>query len=54
VSVTDAGEGFVPSRRDPARVEGGYGLYLLEKAASRWGVDAGSPTTVWFELALTA
>ena len=54
VSVTDAGEGFVPSRRDPARVEGGYGLYLLEKAASRWGVDAGSPTTVWFELPLTA
>jgi anti-sigma regulatory factor (Ser/Thr protein kinase) len=54
VSVTDAGGGFVPSRRDPARVEGGYGLYLLEKAASRWGVDAGSPTTVWFELPLSA
>lgn len=54
VSVTDAGEGFVPSRRDPARVEGGYGLYLLEKAASRWGVDAARPTTVWFELPLTA
>ncbi|HEV7585498.1 MAG TPA: ATP-binding protein [Solirubrobacteraceae bacterium] len=53
VSVTDAGEGFVPSRRDPARVEGGYGLYLLEKAASRWGVDTERPTTVWFELRLT-
>ena len=53
VSVTDAGHGFVPSRRDPARVEGGYGLYLLEKAASRWGVEESSPTTVWFELPLT-
>jgi anti-sigma regulatory factor (Ser/Thr protein kinase) len=54
VTVTDAGGGFVPSERDPARVEGGYGLYLLEKAASRWGVQESSPTTVWFELALTA
>jgi anti-sigma regulatory factor (Ser/Thr protein kinase) len=53
VRVTDAGEGFIPSRRDPERVEGGYGLYLLEKAASRWGVDASQPTTVWFELPLT-
>ncbi|HEX4186561.1 MAG TPA: ATP-binding protein [Solirubrobacteraceae bacterium] len=54
VSVTDAGHGFVPSGRDPARVEGGYGLYLLEKAASRWGVEESSPTTVWFELPLRA
>jgi anti-sigma regulatory factor (Ser/Thr protein kinase) len=54
VTVTDAGEGFVPSGRDPERVEGGYGLYLVEKAASRWGVETTSPTTVWFELPLTA
>ena len=54
VSVSDAGDGFTPGQRDPARVEGGYGLFLLEKAASRWGVEASSPTTVWFELALTA
>jgi len=54
IAVTDAGEGFTPAGRDPARVEGGYGLYLLEKAASRWGVEATSPTTVWFELPLAA
>jgi anti-sigma regulatory factor (Ser/Thr protein kinase) len=54
VTVTDAGDGFTPSRRDPERVEGGYGLYLLERAASRWGVETTSPTTVWFELPLTA
>jgi anti-sigma regulatory factor (Ser/Thr protein kinase) len=53
VSVTDAGDGFTPGQRDPARVEGGYGLFLLAKAASRWGVEARSPTTVWFELPLT-
>jgi anti-sigma regulatory factor (Ser/Thr protein kinase) len=54
VTVTDAGDGFTPSRRDPERVEGGYGLYLLERAASRWGVETTSPTTVWFELPLSA
>ena len=54
VSVTDAGDGFTPGQRDPARVEGGYGLFLVAKAASRWGVEASSPTTVWFELPLTA
>jgi anti-sigma regulatory factor (Ser/Thr protein kinase) len=50
ITVTDAGEGFTPTERDPERVEGGYGLYLVEKAASRWGVDATPPTSVWFEL----
>jgi anti-sigma regulatory factor (Ser/Thr protein kinase) len=54
VSVTDAGDGFTPGQRDPARVDGGYGLFLVEKAASRWGVEARRPTTVWFELPLTA
>jgi anti-sigma regulatory factor (Ser/Thr protein kinase) len=52
VAVTDAGDGFVPRRRDPTRSGGGYGLYLLEKAASRWGVDGDGATRVWFELAL--
>jgi anti-sigma regulatory factor (Ser/Thr protein kinase) len=50
ITVTDAGEGFTPTERDPERVEGGYGLYLVEKAASRWGVDPRAPTSVWFEL----
>jgi anti-sigma regulatory factor (Ser/Thr protein kinase) len=52
IAVADAGEGFTPPQRDPTRIDGGYGLYLLEKAASRWGVDATRPTTVWFELLL--
>jgi anti-sigma regulatory factor (Ser/Thr protein kinase) len=52
ITVTDAGEGFVPGPRDPDRVEGGYGLFLVAKAASRWEVQPGAPTRVWFELDL--
>jgi anti-sigma regulatory factor (Ser/Thr protein kinase) len=51
ISVTDAGGGFVPKQRDPASIHDGYGLYLVDKAARRWGVDATGPTSVWFELA---
>lgn len=55
VTVTDAGEGFTPRPRDPASREGGgYGLYLLEKSASRWGVSALDGTCVWFEVELPA
>jgi anti-sigma regulatory factor (Ser/Thr protein kinase) len=50
VTVTDAGRGFVPGPRDPERLDGGYGLFLLEKAASRWQVQHGAPTRVWFEI----
>ncbi len=49
IAVTDAGRGFTPRREEP-RADGGYGLYLLEKAASRWGVDQVGGTRVWFEL----
>lgn len=50
VTVTDAGEGFTPRPRDPARTHDGYGLYLLEKVATRWGVESRGDTKVWFEL----
>ena len=51
VEVIDQGRGFTPTPRDPNQLEGGFGLYLLEKEAARWGVDATPHTTVWFELA---
>jgi anti-sigma regulatory factor (Ser/Thr protein kinase) len=54
VTVTDAGEGFVPKQRDPASIHDGYGLYLVDKAATRWGVDTAAPTSVWFELSRAA
>jgi anti-sigma regulatory factor (Ser/Thr protein kinase) len=50
VMVTDAGVGFTPRPRDPARADDGYGLYLLEKVATRWGVESRGDTKVWFEL----
>jgi anti-sigma regulatory factor (Ser/Thr protein kinase) len=50
VTITDAGNGFTPRRRDPGRTHDGYGLYLLEKVADRWGVDSKGDTKVWFEL----
>jgi anti-sigma regulatory factor (Ser/Thr protein kinase) len=50
VTVTDAGKGFTPRPRDPGRTHDGYGLYLLEKVAARWGVESRGDTKVWFEL----
>lgn len=50
VVVTDAGIGFTPRPRDPGRTHDGYGLYLLEKVATRWGVESRGDTKVWFEL----
>jgi anti-sigma regulatory factor (Ser/Thr protein kinase) len=50
VAVTDAGEGFTPRAREPDSLSDGYGLYLLDKAASSWGVESTGGTTVWFEL----
>jgi anti-sigma regulatory factor (Ser/Thr protein kinase) len=52
--VTDAGPGF-----DPAEVGSlssdrtGWGLFLVERLATRWGVHRnGNGTRVWFELSL--
>jgi anti-sigma regulatory factor (Ser/Thr protein kinase) len=53
--VTDAGPGF-----DPAEVGSlssdrtGWGLFLVERLATRWGVNGdGDGTRVWFELRRT-
>jgi anti-sigma regulatory factor (Ser/Thr protein kinase) len=55
VAVIDAGEGFTPPARRPPRASdrmtiGGYGLYVVDRAASRWGVDGEGGTRVWFEV----
>jgi anti-sigma regulatory factor (Ser/Thr protein kinase) len=52
--VTDRGRGFqgdvvMPEGRPP--YEGGYGLVLVDRIATRWGViESGAGTTVWFAL----
>jgi anti-sigma regulatory factor (Ser/Thr protein kinase) len=56
VEVTDQGSGFEhePRGRSEAR-ESGWGLFLVERLAHRWGVgrERGG-TRVWFELRRTA
>jgi anti-sigma regulatory factor (Ser/Thr protein kinase) len=47
--VIDDGHGFVPRAREQEAI-GGWGLELVERLASSWGVREGS-THVWFELA---
>lgn len=55
IEVHDGGGGFrraTPRPRDAGEGYGGYGLFLVERLASRWGVDTGAGTRVWFELDL--
>jgi anti-sigma regulatory factor (Ser/Thr protein kinase) len=55
VEVTDQGSGFKPRPRPSnSRDESGWGLFLVERLAHRWGVGREGPATrVWFELRRT-
>jgi anti-sigma regulatory factor (Ser/Thr protein kinase) len=51
VAVSDPGVGFEkrpgpPQPGDPS----GWGLYLVEQLADRWGVSRDGSTRVWFEI----
>ena len=52
VEVTDEGPGFTPTKRVEGQDEtSGWGLFLVERLADRWGVgQEGDATRVWFEL----
>lgn len=53
VAVLDGGHGFAPPpapRRGEPRPSG-WGLYLVERLADRWGVGDDGRTRVWFEVA---
>lgn len=51
VDVTDGGGGFAPPRELPAPEEpGGWGLVVVDRLASNWGIDGGASTRVWAEL----
>jgi anti-sigma regulatory factor (Ser/Thr protein kinase) len=55
VVVTDWGPGFDgrPRPRNRADQTGGWGLFLVERLAERWGTQrSDDATTVWFELKL--
>lgn len=48
VEVVDEGLGFRPSDR----TEAGWGLYLVDRVADRWGIQRDGPTVAWFEIDL--
>ena len=48
----DRGPGFSPPNIDPdPEKAGGWGLWLVEQVADRWGIHGTGGTCVWFELA---
>jgi anti-sigma regulatory factor (Ser/Thr protein kinase) len=53
VEVSDTGTGFEPRPREADRSKpGGWGLYLVDRLADRWGVARNHLTRVWFEIDL--
>lgn len=50
VEVTDQGSGFTAVARDPGRLDGGYGLFLVDSEAASWGIDRRCGNCVWFEI----
>ena len=53
VEVCDSGPGFEPRKRRTGQSKaGGWGLFLVERLADRWGVVRNTITRVWFEIDL--
>ena len=51
VEVSDHGTGFQRRVPTPERGSGsGWGLYLVDQLADRWGVDRDEAIHVWFEI----
>ena len=51
VEVADPGAGFEPEPRDDEMSRpGGWGLYLVDRIADRWGVARNRKNRVWFEI----
>jgi GAF domain-containing protein/anti-sigma regulatory factor (Ser/Thr protein kinase) len=49
--VRDPGAGFEPPTGGPSLERAaGWGLYLVERFADRWGIDDSGGTCVWFEI----
>jgi anti-sigma regulatory factor (Ser/Thr protein kinase) len=53
VEVSDGGRGFDPPAAPMPHGDGsgGWGLQLVDRVASSWGVQVDAATCVWFELA---
>jgi anti-sigma regulatory factor (Ser/Thr protein kinase) len=51
IEVSDDGPGFLPEpvASKPDHAPGGWGLWMVDQLADRWGVDRGPGTRVWLE-----
>lgn len=55
LEIIDDGPGFRPDAGPtPLDEPGGWGLYLVDSLADRWGVEANKGTHVWLEMAPAA
>lgn len=52
VEVSDGGPGFDPQVRPSREGPSGWGLYLVDYLADRWGITADASNALWFEFDL--
>ena len=52
--VRDGGPGFEPPQKPAPKLglAGGWGLYIVNRVADRWGVANTGSKSVWFEIEL--
>jgi anti-sigma regulatory factor (Ser/Thr protein kinase) len=50
VEVSDPGKGFEPAVTPAPDRASGWGLFLLDQLAHRWGAVRNEPNVVWFEI----
>ena len=50
VTVTDGGAGVLPRVGPPRGEGGGYGLHIVDRESTRWGVEREAGTSVWFAI----
>ncbi|HEX8122616.1 MAG TPA: ATP-binding protein [Solirubrobacteraceae bacterium] len=50
LEVHDSGGGFEPRIQPSDDGGGGYGLYIVDQLADRWGVERDAGGTIWLEL----
>ena len=50
IEVHDEGAGFVPEIAPSGDGTGGYGLYIVERLAARWGVERDEGGVIWLEV----
>jgi anti-sigma regulatory factor (Ser/Thr protein kinase) len=52
VEIIDPGPGFFPAVYEPSARESGWGLYLVDRLTTRWGVEFNDGAHVWAEVPL--